>query len=350
MANWQFARSITSMRLMAELAESHGLGLADSLRDTGVAATDLDNPEAVISAHQELQMIRNLVDGLGDVPGLGLEAGARYHFTSFGALGFALVSSPTLRDALDVALGYFKLTFAFTEFQVSDAGDETLIRVDDAGLPMELRRFILERDMRALVTVQQDLFPGVEILRRATFSFADPGYGHLYEDVLSVRPEFEARCNLAVLDRGQLLMPLPQANPLAQKVAIEQCRQMLDVRMARTRFSATVRDLLAQELGQQGEMEAVASALNTSVRTLRRRLAQEGTGYRELRDEVRQTLAAELLGHSYLSVAQIADRLGYAEPTSFINACKRWYGLTPLRFRRQATGKAAPSGVLRAGH
>lgn len=344
MANWQFSRSITSMRLMAELAQTHGMTLTDSLRDTDVTLGDLENPGAVVSAHQELQMIRNIVAQLSDVPGIGLEAGSRYHFTSFGALGFALVSSPTLRDALDVALGYFKLTFAFTEFHVTDVGDDTLIRVDDAGLPVELRQFILERDIRALVTVQEDLFPGMKIIRRATFAFADPGFGPLYKQVLKVRPEFGAPHNLAVLDRTQLLKPLPQANPLAQKVAIEQCRQLLDERTARTQFSATVRDLLAQEMGQEGEMEPVAKALNTSVRTLRRRLAREGTNFKELRDEVRQTLAEELLNHSFLSVAQISDRLGYAEPTSFINAFKRWYGLTPLGFRKQAKGRGSARG------
>jgi hypothetical protein len=46
--------------------------------------------------------------------------GTRYHFTTFGPLGMALMSSASIREALDLALTYFTLTFAFTRFDVSD--------------------------------------------------------------------------------------------------------------------------------------------------------------------------------------------------------------------------------------
>ncbi|MFH4122275.1 AraC family transcriptional regulator ligand-binding domain-containing protein, partial [Acinetobacter baumannii] len=78
------------------------------------------DPNMVVTGHQELQLIHNLVEQLGDRPTLGLEVGTRYHFTTFGPLGMALMSSASIREALDLALTYFTLTFAFTRFDVSD--------------------------------------------------------------------------------------------------------------------------------------------------------------------------------------------------------------------------------------
>jgi AraC-like DNA-binding protein len=76
-------------------------------------------------------------------------------------------------------------------------------------------------------------------------------------------------------------------------------------------------------------MGAVADRLGVSERTLRRRLAGEGTSYQRLLDEVRASLADELIGTGRLSVEEIAVRLGYAEASSFIAAHRRWTGETP---------------------
>jgi AraC-like DNA-binding protein len=75
-------------------------------------------------------------------------------------------------------------------------------------------------------------------------------------------------------------------------------------------------------------------------RTLRRHLLDERTSFAELRDEVRQMLADELLRGSRLSIEQIAERLGYAETASFISAFKRWHGTTPHAFRLRSHERA----------
>jgi Arabinose-binding domain of AraC transcription regulator, N-term len=58
-------------------------------------------------------VIRNLVRALPDVPGLGLQAGSRYHLTAHGIWGLALVASPNLRQRDQLGLRYLDLTFAF---------------------------------------------------------------------------------------------------------------------------------------------------------------------------------------------------------------------------------------------
>ena len=215
MFEWDFVRSVTSMRLMAELAADHGMPLSASLTGTGVTQKDLDDPSVIVTAHQELRMIRNLVEHLPDVPGLGMLVGSRYHFTAFGSLGFAIVSSPTARSALDVALGYFHLTFAFTHFRVMDTQGESMLTLDDTGIPADLQRFIVERNLRALVTVQRDLFSFNAPLKRLSFRFSRPSYAQDYVEIFGVEPVFDAPINEAVMDRSVMLLPLPQANSLA---------------------------------------------------------------------------------------------------------------------------------------
>jgi AraC-like DNA-binding protein len=338
---WDFARSVTSMRLMTELGVDHGLSVRTCLAGTGLKEQDLADPAVVVSAQQELRLISNLLDHLGHVPALGLQAGQRYHFTAFGALGFAMVSSPTARSALDVSLRYFQLTFAFTRFHVDDLGGETRITLDDTGVPEALRAFVVERDSSALVTVQRDLFAFSPPMRQLSFSFPEPAHVDLYEAFYGLRPTFGALSNTAVLGTAALMVPLPQGNPLALKAAEDQCRALLDRHRSRVGLAAKVRDHLARHGGGQlPDMDQVASALCMTSRTLRRRLLDEGTTFLKLRDEMRLALAEELLADQALSVEQMAERLGYAEPTCFINAFKRWTGHTPLAWRKASKAAA----------
>lgn len=333
---WNFARNVTSMRLMTDLGVDHGLSVGTCLAGTGIKEQDLNDPSVVVSAQQELRLISNLIKHLGDVSALGLEAGKRYHFTAFGALGFAMVSSPNARSAMDVALRYFHLTFAFTRFHVQDKGDETHVTLDDSSLPLDVRDFIVERDCAALVTVQRDLFSSRPGLQSVYFTRRAPKCTKVYEAFYGVKPIFGAMSNRAILSRAALMAPLSQGNELAFKTADEQCIALLDRHQSRVGLAAKVRDHLVKNGAHIPGMDAVASDLCMTPRTLRRRLLDDGTTFLKLRDEVRLALAQEFLSSLALSVEEIAERLGYSEPTCFINAFKRWSGQTPLSYRKAA--------------
>jgi AraC-like DNA-binding protein len=333
MPQWAFSRNVTSMRLMAELAADHGVSIPDSLAGTRVKERQLADPEQAVTADQELRLIRNIVERLDHVPALGIDAGARYHFTAFGVLGFALVSSRTLRSALDVALQYFHLTFAFTRFLLEETDFETCVVLDDAEVPEEVARFVVERDVTALVTVTRDLYTLGPILRALRFRHLPSADLALYQKRFGLKPGFGCDRNVAVLDRSQMERPLPQANELTFQAAIDQCRRLIESRKARRGLASMVRDRMLPVSAKMPTMEVVADDLCMTARTLRRHLLDEGTTFAELRDEVRLTLADEFLTGPRLSIEQITDRLGYAETTSFINAFKRWRGCTPHAFR-----------------
>jgi AraC-like DNA-binding protein len=337
MAQWESQRSVTSMRLTAEMAVAHGLALADCLAGTGVRARALVDPDVTVSGHQELQLIRNVLSRLDGQPALGLKAGARYHFTAYGALGFAIISSRTARSAIDVALQHFNLTFAFVRFELSDTARETRVRIDGDEVPRDIAGFVVERAAAALVTNLRDMYGSAPVtLHGLQLQAPRPAQTAEHETFFGLQPQFGCTHNIVMLDRRELERPLAQANEPARQLAIEQCRKLIEARKVRSGTAHLVRGRLVTASAQMPTMNQVADDLCMTVRTLRRRLLDEGTGFAELRDEVRRTLADELLHRQRLSVAQIAERLGYAETASFIGAFRRWHGTTPHASRRRA--------------
>lgn len=333
MQDWDFQRGIASMQLQAQFGVDHGLPLAQCLEGTGLNPTELADTSLVVSAHQELRLVRNLVQGLEHLPGLGLDVGVRYHFTAYGILGFAVISSPDVRSAMGVALRYLSLTYAYNQIYTEEAGGELLLVFEDRAIPEDVRQFLLERDAAAALTLQREMFSASLTPQYLRLRGRPLAYTGRFTSLFGVAPEFGAARNELVLDAALLDAPLPQANAASQRMAEEQCRRLLAARKARSGLAERVRNRILQLPAQIPDMEALAQELLMTPRTLRRRLLDEGTSYKALTDEVRETLAEELLSAAQMSVEQIAERLGYAEPASFIHAFKRWKGTPPHRYR-----------------
>ena len=103
--------------------------------------------------------------------------GARYHLTTYGIWGFALISSPTWRSALDVGLRYIDLTFTFTRIQAREQGQEMQLVLDTPEIPLALKRFVVERDSAAIQTIQQELFASPIPIKQVSFVFPPPAGG-----------------------------------------------------------------------------------------------------------------------------------------------------------------------------
>ena len=334
MVHWDVPRAPTGTLLTIRLAAEHGVAAETCLRGTRLPPEQLDDPNAEVSAKQELTVIANLLDALGDPPGLGLEAGTRYRLTAYGIWGFALISSPTLRDAIDVGLRYVDLTYVFCRVQAREQDAEMQMVLDAPDIPPELRRFVVERDAAAIQTIQRDLFAAPIPIRRISFAFPPPAGGtERYAEIFGVAPAFDAEENVTALDAALLDVPLPQANEHTAALAQAQCRDLLARRQARSGLAGQVRDLILARPADPPDADQVAAHLHMSDRTLRHRLAAEGTSFRDLLDEVREQLAEELLVTGGLTVAEVAQRLGYVEVSSFSQAFRRWKGVGPRAYR-----------------
>lgn len=82
----------------------------------------------------------------------------------------------------------------------------------------------------------------------------------------------------------------------------------------------------------------IAVMMTGSEATLRRRLAQEGTGYRQIRESCRRELALDLLRRTDLPIEEIAARLDYCDSDAFRQAFRDWLDMSPSAYRQEAAG------------
>lgn len=331
--DWQFARSVAGIALLVEAGREHGAGVDVVLRGTGLGPADLTRTDGEVTADQELRAVRNLVRALDGTAEPGLDVGTVYHLSSFGILGYALLTSPTVLDAMNLALRFIDLSFTFVIPAAVVEGGRVHIVLDDTGLPEDVRRFLVARDLVAIRTVLDELLPqGVPVLA-AELALPAPTDPDVWQRALGLRPRFDAGRHSLTLDPACLGEPLPQGNPATLALCESLCADVVSRRRERAATTESVRVLLTQRVAFGVGMLDVADALGISVRTLRRRLADEGTSFQRVLDEVRFSLADEMLATGVLGVEDIAMRLGYAEASSFIHAYKRWTGTSPGRAR-----------------
>ncbi|MGG2396140.1 AraC family transcriptional regulator [Pseudomonas sp. SH1-B] len=335
-AHWPERRSIISIQLLTQLGLDLGLSLDRCLRDTGLTPVQLTSLSGEIEAQRELQLIANLIEALPELGDLGLRAGQRYHLTSYGAWGYAILSSATVRQAAELGLRYHGLTYAFTRISLNVDDDVASLNFDDSALPPALHDFIVQRDMLGALVVVRELLGCALPLLELELRQAAPRDISPFIAAFGQVPRFDAEHNRLGFSASLLDNPLPRANPQLVSACEQQCQTLLAHHQWHQGLAGRVRQLLLQSPGQIADMEQVAEGLHLSSRTLRRRLVEEGTRFRALQDEVRQALAEELLAAGGLSLEEIAERLGYGELSNFIHAFKRWKGTTPGRYQRGA--------------
>lgn len=324
---WDYPRSPTATRNLVEAGGDRGFAPGSCLAGTALTDADLVGPDAVVTGTQELQIIRNLLALTGNPPGLGIEVGTRYQIASAGILGFALLSSRTMGDALSVGLRFSQLSSTFHRFTLTVGGEDSIFDLDESDIPLDVRHFLLERDLTAIAGIVPILFggvmpPGARVMLRTD---RDTPL-RLLAELLTV--EFESPRNALVFPTELLAAPLPTADPHTAALCLRQCEELLEQRRSRDGIAGVVRNQLLRVPGQVPTMGLIAAGMHIAERTLHRRLAREGTSYRALLDEVRETLAKELLANG-LTVKEVSDRLGYSEPAAFTHAYTRWHGSPP---------------------
>lgn len=336
-------RSPASAALLVDLAAEHGMRPADTLRGTPLTREALDDIDAEVPFRDELRIIANILDTLDDPPGLGIEAGLRCHAASPGVWGFALMSAGTLRDAMSVGVSLAALSFCLCRLIVTpDAATGSFrLVLDPTGLPIGIRRFAVERDSTGIRTLQRDLLGASDVALRVTYTMAQPSADleQQYIAVFGGPPVFGAPDNSLSVDAATLDRPLPGANEHSRSMAEDLARDLLRQRSARAGVAGLMRDLMLSNTTPALSLDEAARQLTVSARTLRRHLALEGVSLRTLQEEAREALAEQLLAADENSVAEIANRLGYSQVSSFTQAFRRWKGVGPREYRLKAPAR-----------
>lgn len=261
----------------------------------------------------------------------------------------AAMAAPDLRRALEIMIRFGKLvTPELSPVAMRERSDTMVLRFDRTRLP-GAAGLISDLWPLALLLSQLECLSGqrlggVQGSVRHRASVPEGAVALLFDqpilfeqDTLALLvPQRHLRCAvIASYAQASTFLPRLMADAFGEGIT------------PNAEFRFILRGILRLDrLGGLGmsTLESVAGRLGCSPATLRRKLAQEGSSFRELRDDVNDELARRWLADERVSIATIAGRLGFSDAYSFARFFTRINGCTPARFRRRHVAAGAMSG------
>jgi len=322
--------TLNAVSLVLDAFKDRALPSDALLAGSGISPADLGRADTRITTRQEMRVCANAVALQRDI---GLELGRNMHVSCYGLLGYALLTSATLGDALRLALRYPALLGTLYDLRLEEDADSVWLRAGDYRESPTLAMFNAEFCMVSLHVICNDLLGRALPLRAARFEHPAPDYQARYRTLFDCPVSFDGTDNAFAFDRHWLQAPLPLADPITHQAMAERCRKQNVEFTGRQAWLGRIRRLLAARLDAAPGLEGLAAQMNCSARSLRRHLKAMGCSYQELLDELRFERAKQLLWEDRLPIHRIAEQLGFSETASFRHAFVRWSGVAPSRFR-----------------
>lgn len=318
---------------MVNFAARYGVDAETCLLGTDITTAQLRDADALISREQEMRLIENLILALPQVPALGFELGMQYNVATFGIWGFALRTSRTLREALERSLRYLPLSTAYCRFWSVVDEHEFAFCADPGAIPQHLRQFLLERDTGTAVNLLKEL--SLSGIRPLGLEYAGPAPADAarIEALCDIAPRYGGARNAIILRREDAEIPLPMYDAHLARLLEDQCRAQLKRRQV-SGLTGQIRQLILGPLGLVASIEDVAQHTAMAPRSLRRKLEEEGTSFRDIVEAERRQLAMQLLQGTRMKLDEIALQLGYGDTASFTRAFRRWFGQAPGEHRK----------------
>jgi AraC-like DNA-binding protein len=321
------------LKAVIDQVRSHGGDVQALLARHDLSEATLDDPTWLVSVATLRELVSDALRVTRE-PALGLFVGQRLQANVHGALGYAALSSASIRQALDIIERYLSLRFPLLAISMEAKGPGLQVFVRETWPLGELRRPALEAVVMALRNVLDTASMGACRIGAVEFPFADPGYAPLARELLGCEVRYGRQSASFRLSAQALAASLRMADPLVFRDAAAMLEKEL-TREGADSATARVRRLLLEAPGGLPSLTVVARVLHLSPRTLHRRLVEEGTSFRALQEEVRHALALEYLKTERLGVEEIAFRLGYTEVANFRRAFKRWENVAPSVYRER---------------
>ena len=317
-----------------------GLRVDAVLAGTGLDAAALDDPDTRTSIAQFVDACRNALR-LEASAALPFRMGGSIRASSYGLYGFAMLTARTARDAFRFAQRFHGLATPVFRLRLVDAPGEAGWDLEDAlGLDAAdpLHRFLVELQLSLHVSLARDVWPSGARASAIEVRHARPAHAALYVEHLGRLPRFGAPRDAIRLDAALLDAPMPLANPLTESMVRRMCEALLEHDGGAGGLARAVSERLAARPGRFPDTDALAADLGLAPRTLRRRLADEGTSYQRILDAVRERLAKDYLAGTRLAAEDIAEALGFGDSAAFRKAFRKWTGTSPGAWRRDAAG------------
>ncbi|MGH8160249.1 MAG: AraC family transcriptional regulator ligand-binding domain-containing protein [Rhodanobacter sp.] len=289
----------------------------------------------LVSNRQTWRMIRRALRLTGRAD-LGIELGCRQDMRHFGLPGVAMTVQGTFEEAAALAMRYQKQNGSLVEQTLSfNPADECAVlvarpRINDPAI----RPFLLEEFLVSALFLVRTMLGREFTANSMEFAYRAPSYVERYRELFGCKLTFDCPQNRVFIGRHWLETRLPGRSPVmaAELEAIFEIRA--NAANSPSDIVTTVESLLMREGNIALSFEQTAKVLDVSIRTLRRRLDETGTTFRQLSDRARARVAMDLLCRQGMTVASVAERLGFSDPRAFRRAFKRWEGQLPGPLRR----------------
>jgi len=322
---------ITAGLRQAQLA---GHDTSALLEAAGITAAQLQDPDARINDQQYISIMMALIWLIND-EFLGIGGKRRAPRGSFGMMCHAVIHLPTLKKALLRGIMFYNRLTMDVHLKLQTCGDRAVLSViwDDPGVDAnhaatEATLIIAHRFSCWLINQR---IPLIE----ATFNYAPPDHVDQHHRLFHCPLRFNQPRNSVVFDVRYLNYPLMQNESSLKHFLRTAPFNLFVIPSNAQALTAQIRALLSKDFSHEfPAFEAIASQLNMTPQTLRRRLKEEANSYQAIKDNLRRDAAIYYLSRPQLSVEEIALLMGFSEASTFHRAFKKWTGLTPGEYRQ----------------
>lgn len=317
--------------ILMDLAEQAGCERRYLLEGTSLARTGISSIGARVEDQDFSRLARNAMELTGD-PELGLKLGLRLNLSAHAVLGQAFMTCRNLGEAMDLFLKYHHLLSSNLQMDFEDDG--LVCCLTSIGAPYELpTHFSYELLLAAMLNTLRGLLNMPELQLQLELPYAPPAHANRYQEVFGGQVSFHSEHARVRFPSALMQSPLPSSNPALRELYEQECARLLaDLEEEDSVALQTLR-LLRKLEGQYPQMPQIASMLNLSPRTYRRRLQQEARSFQDLLDQVRAEHATRYLENSRLPLTSIAYLVGFNDASNFRRAYTKWTGRTPSEVR-----------------
>lgn len=324
-----------------QLVECGEINAVSLLREAGIDPVALKRPDSLISA-RGFNLLHEVCAARLSRPNFGLEwtLATPDHFPNLGPLMLLARLTSNLREFADATLNYWNYHTNAYRIQLLHDGENGAgsFRYSDVSSAPSSRH-LTEHWLANVVTVCRNVTSRHdENPMTVRFQHPRPQDISLHEKIFRCRLQFDASHTEIVFDPKTLDFETRGGFTVLKSVVGLYIRHRIHHLPIYDQTMTTTVSLAIPSMMGTGNcnVEFVSSSIGLSSKKLRRFLAAEGTTFSDILDGVRCNMAREYLRTSEAPVAHIAGLLDYSSTPPFTLAFKRWTGLSPLEFRKQA--------------
>lgn len=329
------AKRTISVRLVDEALQALTTDLLPAeqlLAQLGLPTIDLTDTEARIDVADYSKLWRRLARYFDD-EFFGMDA-RRMRAGSFAFVCRAAMAQPNLDAALRVALDFFGLAlegFRGALQRSESVAEVTLLERDDAPALRAFSYFTFWMLLHGLACwLVGRRIPLLAVELRCD----EPDYTDDYRVMFSSNLRFSRPSTRLIFAAEVLDLPVRRSEQELHGFLAQAPANILVKYRDTTSLASRIKVQLRERPAEQWPTsDQLAQTLCVSASTLRRRLAEAGQPYQAIKDQVRQEMATLWLADASVTFAEIAERLGFADVSSFYKAFRKWTGTNPGQYR-----------------